>query len=309
MSRGPGRKQTTVLDHLKGSPEPVSFESLRWTLWAREPGSSGGDLPNAWNTSVFRAVQALAEDGKLHTDRRRLVSFEEAVVNYPHKTLQGATRRLRLELLPVLQKGIQDGEAFARYNPADNEKFHLGSLTPEGHRSLQRTWLRLEPQLIDLLPELDRADRNALFCLLARGKSIFETQDLTVRHSFAEHHRICAERQSLPEPLEGQVKTFADALVPPADAGHLRLKGFVHSFAHVPRHRGCTLKEDTVEYLARMCPDLVRSLPEYVPGSAPEVGHVRYTLMGVYCKEKHSPQLYKLLDQSIFQEFNFLSFP
>lgn len=172
MSRGLGRKQTAVLDYLKGSSELVSFESLRWTLWTRESGTAGGDLPNAWNTSVFRAVNVLAEDGKLHIDRRRLESFDEAVLNYPHKTLQGALRCLRLALLPVLQKGIQDGESFARYNPADNETFHLESLTKEERRSLKHTWLRLEPKLISLLSELNRANRNTLFCLLARGKSI-----------------------------------------------------------------------------------------------------------------------------------------
>lgn len=306
MSRGPGRLQNAVIDHLRGAAAEVTFESLRWTLWLESgeaPTAQDPDLPNSANTSIKRAVDGLEKDGRIVVDRRKLVSFEEAVSEFPHKTLQGATRRLRLELLPVLLKGVQDGEAFPRYNPADNERFHLESLSPDEHDSLRESWLRIEPRLIDLLPKAKRADRNALFTLIAKGKAVFEIRALECRQSFAEYLRDCLDRQVLPEPLAGEVREFSDFLVPPTDAGHLKLKGFVHFFAHVPRHRGCTLKTDTLDFLSRARPDVVQNLPGYVPRPEPPAGRYAFHTER---KETHSPELVGLFDQTVFQAFNFL---
>ena len=307
MSRGPGRLQKAILDHVKDRTKSVTFESLRWALWLQSPeASTAPDLPSKANTSIKRAIDGLAKDGRLMVVRRRLAGFEQAVRHFPHKTLRGATRCLRLELLPVLLKGIQDGQAFPRYSPADNEKFHLESISPDEHRSLRDSWLRLEPRLINHLSQTRRADRNAIFILIAKGKAVFELRDIECRHAFADYVRDCQARHILAEPLASEVKGFSETLVPPADAGHLQLKGFIHFFAHVPRHRGCRLKDDTLEFLSRARPDIVQSLPGYTPRRVPPPGPSAFYIGG---KDTHSQELIGLFDQSIFQTFHFLSLP
>lgn len=306
MSRGPGRLQTDVLDYLQTNTHDISLEGLRWTLWERKTKSATENITSAWNTSVSRAVKGLVISGKIRIELRRLESFAEATAHYPHKTLLAETRRLRLALLPILLGGIEDEELVAEYGPAANEKFFLETISPEQWRSLKESWLRLEPRLIDLLPTKKRGDRNTLFMLIAKAKAIFEPRNLSCRHSFAEYLAGCAKGQLLPEPLAREVKGFSDDLVPPPNAGHLKLKGFVHFFAYVPRHRGCTLKEATVDYLDQKCPEVVRSLPGYKP--APEVRQDRlgYVIFGRR-RETHSPRLYALFDQTVFQKFHFLT--
>ncbi len=235
-------------------------------------------------------------------ERRRLDSFDECVAHYPNKTLRGAVRRLRLQLLPTLLQWTRDG-AFPRYSQEDNEKFHLESLAPDVREALRLAWLHLEPRLIDLLAQPGRADRNALFRLVAKGKAIFETQGLECRGAFAEHVRRCTESRLLPEPLAAEVVALSNSILPPAEAGHLQLKGYIHRFAHVPRHGGCSLKQGTVDYLARSCPDVLRGLPGYVEPREQVRG--RFRLL-VPARPKHSPQLYGLFDQTVFGAFHFL---
>jgi hypothetical protein len=250
----------------------------------------------------MRALKALEKDRRVEIVRRRLESLEECVEHYQGKTFSGAVRRLRRELLPVLLRWTQDGDAYPKYNPADNEKFYLASLPQEDRQALRVIWLRLEPQLMALLPEAARAQRNTLFQLVAKGKAIFELQELDCRGALVEHVLRCYEAQLLPELLAAEVKAFADRMLPAATAGHLRLKGYIHQFANVPQYRGCSLKEKTVEYLDKARPDIVRSLPGYVAPEKPADRRLYF-----YSREaQHSPQLHTLIDQTVFQNFHFL---
>lgn len=311
MSRGQGQLQTGILEYLTGlAGGSISFERLRWELWDGKTQSPTANLPNTRNTSTKRAVKGLVKAGKVLKDERRLISFDEAVQNFPSKTLFGTTRSLRLSLLPVLSKAIADGEKWARYSPADNEKFHIESLKPEELQALKAKWLRLEPRLIEILPALSSTNRNTLFILISKAKSIFEIKkDLTCSQSFSEYLRTCTQRAILPEPLVGEVQAFSDALVPLTHAGHLRLKGFIHAFAHIPNRGRCQLKEDTIEYLAKACPEVVRQLPGFKASSACKPSDGRYFSAFLERKDTHSPQLYRFFDQSIFQTFIFLTLP
>jgi hypothetical protein len=307
MSRGLGWIQNALLDHLIGQRGATTFETLRWDLWERShpmPIMPGPDLPNKWNTSVMRAVKCLEKGARIKVERRRLISFDECVFHYPNKTLRGSVRRLRLQLLPALLRCTNnEGDAFPRYNRAANEKFHLQSLTPVVRKTLRNSWLRVEPRLIELLPLSGRADRNVLFQLAVKGKSIFETGDLECRGSFAEHLQICTEHKLLPDPLASDLRILSDSMLAPTDAGHLRLKSYIHTFAAVPQHRGCSLRKETVTYLDQSCPEVVRKLPGYV---APEVPVNRHNYMMGAREPKHSQQLYGLFDQTVFQRFHFL---
>jgi hypothetical protein len=303
MSRGPGRHQKAVLDYL--THQPTSFETLRWMLWeqnAERPAAPDQDLPNKWNTSVKRAVEGLETDLRIRIERRRLVSLAECVQHYPNKTLSGASRRLRQQLLPVLLRWTEEGDAFPRYNPADNERFHLQSLSLAARKALQADWLRLEPRLVTLLHTTRHEERNGVFLLIAKGKAIFEEDALSCRGAFADYVRRCIEGRLLREPLAAEVIALSEAMMPPTNAGQLRLKSYIHEFADVPRHRGCSLKKRTVEYLAKACPAVVESLPGYIPSETPpDRRHVFYAR-----EARHSPQLYGLFDQTVFQKFHFL---
>ncbi|HEV3339537.1 MAG TPA: hypothetical protein VG125_04250, partial [Pirellulales bacterium] len=131
----------------------------------------------------------------------------------------------------------------------------------------------------------------------------FEIQNLQCWESFGEHLRHCAKRQALPDALAADAMALSDGMLSPADAGHLQLRSYVHTFAHVPQHRGCSLKKETVEYLDKTCPEVVRSLPGYV--APPKPVRQMYAYAGPR-DPKHSPRLYGLFDQTVFQEFHFL---
>lgn len=203
MSRGPGRIQNAILSYLvqHGS---TTFESMRWDLWIatlKAPFAASRDLPNKWNTSVFRAVRALQEVGRVKLESRRLHSFEECVPHYPNKTLRGSLRQLRLGLLPALLNWIHTGDAFPRYNSAENERFHLESLSSETRSRLGRAWARVEPELVGLLPDTTGKKRNALFELIAKAKSVFELESLECRFSFTDCAHRCAELHFMSESL------------------------------------------------------------------------------------------------------------
>jgi hypothetical protein len=93
-------------------------------------------------------------------------------------------------------------------------------------------------------------------------------------------------------------------MLAPAQAGFLRLKSYVHAFAHVPRHRHCWLKEITVDFLNRARPNVVQNLPGYIAPrrpAGPPSRSCRYMV-----EEKHSEKLNRLFDHSVFQRFQFL---
>jgi hypothetical protein len=254
----------------------------------------------------MRAVRSLEKDGRIEVEERKLLSFEECVTHYPSKTLNGEARRVRDQLLPaLLQWTRQKGGACPRYTSADNERFHLESLLPEDRQSLNKKWLRLEPRLMALLPRMSRDDVNALFELIAKAKSIFETQGLDCRGAFVEHVQRCTARHLLPLPIANKITAFSNELLPPTDAGQLRLKSYIHAFADIPKYRGCSLKKETVEYLDRSFPTVVQTLPGYTAPPAKQTGFRRFVSLDER-GPTHSKLLLGLFDQTVFQDFRFV---
>ena len=167
------------------------------------------------------------------------------------------------------------------------------------------TWDGLAPTLVSLLPTFSRDEQSTLFLLIAKGKSICETRELECRRSFAELLPPCLAAGFLPPDVREQVSAFSRALVPPEEVGFLRVKSYVHSLAHVPRHGRCTLQTETIEYLDNARPDIVRALPGYKPPPEPPLSGRRWS--GTDAKPRHSEQLHSLLDHSVFQKFQFLT--
>lgn len=304
MSRGPGRIQRTILEHLASSNQQTTFETLRWELKeALGTSLASQDLPNKWNTSVKRALDGLEAEKRIAVEERRLRTLEECVAHFPGKTLLGAARRLRLQLLPALLRGVQRGELFAHYNTAENESFYLKSLPKETRRHFREQWLHLEPRLIGVLTICPLKHRNAVFSLITKGKATFEEANLDCRGAFAQHVQACIRGGIIGQPLSKELEAFSHRILPPADAKHLQLRSYVHEFAHIPQHRGCTLRKETVEFLYRECPEVIECLPGFVAPKQPSRPG-----MGFWNRDvKHSPRLYALFDQSVFQNFRFLS--
>ena len=299
MSRGPGHLQQAIMAYVGESSEPITMESARWLLYSQlEKGTvpPEGEIPSAWNNSFRRAIDGLcrAHSEGLTVDKRPLANFEECITNYPGKTLNMATRKLRLELLPALLKWTKEpcGPS-PRYTIADNEEYVHDRLPPGRINELSERWTCLEPQLRNLLA---MTGSDNLLHLLCRGAALFRGVNIKSRCSLAESVAICCAG-GLPDNLANDLRKFASDFVLEGQASHLGLKSMVHEFANVPRWGQCSLKAETIAALHRLCPEFVESLPGFC-GPQP----VTWSAL-----PKHSSQLHKLFDQTVFQKFTFLS--
>ncbi len=134
MSRGNGAVQSDIVKFLQSHPAGTTFEQLRWLLWeARQSLDDNGqrtktpaDLPNKWNTSVYRALMGLVDrtEGGVEIVHRRLGSVKEFVDHYPFKTLSGEMRQLRSVLLPDIAKWSAKDGPRPRYTVEANEVFY-----------------------------------------------------------------------------------------------------------------------------------------------------------------------------------------
>lgn len=310
MSRGLGHVQRSVLDHLGGAAGVTTFETLRWELWGRResggrPDATCEQLPGAWNTTVRRAVAGLERDKHIATERRRLDSFDECVTHFPNKTLIANVRKLRLDLLPVLRGWTQGGRVRSRYGRYDNELFYLKSLKAEEMKERRRAWTWLEPALTRCLASFAKRDRDLLFLLVAKGKNLFETDEITCRRSFALLAERLLEHSLLSAPVAQRLRELCRLILPPDEVGFLQLKGLVHEFAYVPRYRRGSLKTDTVDWLEKdpESKGVLEKLPGYeAPVEASRHGPIRFAPG----KAVHSKLLNSLFDQTVFQKFQFV---
>ena len=162
----------------------------------------------------------------------------------------------------------------------------------------------MSPKLVDLLPTLHPEQVTQLYLLIAKGKSLFETDELESRRSFAELLAPCIDSGLIPDPLEKEVRAFANALLSPHEAGFLRIKSFIHSLVDVARYGQCRLKKDTIAFLDRQRPDVIRALPGYRPPDTTRP----YGLGGRpgELNAKHCETVHRLLDHTAFHEFQFV---
>jgi hypothetical protein len=324
MSRGIGRLQRAILDYLDRHPQPRTFESLRWVLWvSAEPGAaptrlhagvpeaSSEKLPTAWNTSLGRALKALAGQGcrAIALEKRHLTTLDEFVEHFPNKTLLRRVRSLRLELLSALAAWAR-ATLVPRYKPGSSEWFYLQGRAPEELARFRQRWYALAPKLIALLPGREGEEGNRLFLLTAKGKSLFEELPIESRcSSFAQLLQPCLEAGLLPAPLDREMVALAEEFLPGTEAGFLSLKSHLHAMVHAHRHGRCELRDETLDYLDRAYPEVVRSLPGYRPAPADDPPADRFSFGSWRARAEHSEQIHALIDHTVFQKFLFISRP
>ena len=325
MSRGPGKKQRDICDLLAANPAPTTFETLRWALFEQghadassspddSPGRlRDGKMPGSWNSSLTRALERLAEGGERRViiRRRRLASMDEFVRHYPGKSLVVKTRKLRIDLLPGLAKIAQGPEHQARYTQAENEQWFVTNRLGDKLAQFQKDWDAIEPELVEQLPRLAGEDRDHLFYLIARAKSLFRSAPLECRRSIAQCLAPLAEHDALPPATLKKTADFSNALLPPARIGFLRLKSQIRSFADIPATgSGYRLKAETLDGLEEACPEVVRSLPGYKPPPPRRQRGGKFTSFdSIFTdgpRSTHGPDIHKLIDKTAFERFVFV---
>jgi hypothetical protein len=319
MSRGLGKLQREILDHLAANPGAATYESLRWSLLELTHAESGrfagakarrlrnGRMPAAWNSSLTRALTGLGEHGgrRLMIERRRLASMQEFVHHYPGKTLFARTRELRLALLPWLKKIAEaDGHA-VRLSHAENERWFIEKNPGDKLVNSRAKWSSIEPELVAHVPRLSRENRNHLFLLIARGKSLFEGAPLDCQRSIDQCLAPLAQQRALPDAILQRVCRFSESLFPSDEIGFLRLKSLVGSLTHIPaRGRQYRLKDETVEALERLCRD---TLEKVFPGFKPWAPKTtRSLVLRAGPRSNLGPEIHSLIDNTVFTKFVFV---
>ncbi len=271
---------------------------MRWLIHERLKKGEippEGELPQAWNTSVSRAVDRLASPArpKIIIESRPLKDWQELVDHFPGKTLIASTRELRLKLLPALRELVDAAIAGPRYYAPQTEMHYVRVLLSQERRSkLRREWLRVKA---DLKIVFAASDDPTIFPLMVKGVSLFEDAGYSVQRSFHDISKECCQSGALPPVVVARVRAFADAFLSPVTTGSLELRGYIHQFAHASRRGRYTLRDETKEMLRSLRKEYVESLPGFREGKH------RFAREPVY-----GPHLDKLFDQSVFQRFKFM---
>jgi len=218
------------------------------------------------------------------------------VEHYPGKTLISSIRQLRLALLPALKQIVETSGWRPRYSAAANELYHIGQLSDGEKSALRNRWRYLRAKLRKTYSDSDNKD---LFALMVKGDSLFEKSTVNERRSFLEISSLTCESGVLSATLATKTHDFAESFLPPATAGALKLKSYIHNFAHLNQNGRYSLKEETVEDLYGVRKDILEALPEFklADRTAHFLGRGHH----------QSPVLNKLFDQSVFQDFRFVT--
>ena len=309
MSNGPGIQQQRILTALKEKKE-WTLESLRWREFEQHGGrglDGRGKLPGSWNTSFGRAVEGLEEKGRISIDSRPLENFEECADHFPGKTLDGNARALRLQMLPALLEWTRDPRGLGpKYGAADNEEFHLAQLTKENPPELTRLageWYDLEDHLRHQYGNAVRPAADTLLKLICRGRNLFYRRDVSASGSLGGLIGTACGNGGVSDELAERLKTFLEEFIPSGRSAALEFKSIMHQLADSPRHGHTKLREPTLDYLHEKEKVLVEAMEGFVPKVVRPWGKF---VLPDESKNKYPPDLIKLFDQSVFQEFRFL---
>ena len=293
----------------------MTLETLRWDL-AKEDGCTG-DLPKPRAFALQRAVDSLVERKLLRVEKRKLATIQEWLTHYPGKTYRRDVRQVRLDLLPVLADWMRGDEGPGPlYDADDNERFFaraegadnsLLRRNDDRGAHLAPRWKAIEPELRKLLAQ---SSSDNLFLLIARGKNMFTRARVETHLSFGQLIDLCADENVLPGPLLAELEDMRREFIPPEIVGALELKSVIYQFITSVIHRHPELKPDALDALYKAKPDYLKALPGFKP---PVERKHPYSLWIAGerwkgCIEDRS-SLSRLIDQTTFQSFQFLTLP
>ena len=285
----------TALEKFVDAKCSASVESFRWQVWTEEEGHK--DLSRGFASSFKRAVENLAERQRLSVVKRRLKSIDECIQHFPGKTRDIAVKELRDELLPALQRCLGDSDFRLRFARRDYELFHYERLSASQKRRVEKAWRTIEPDLInELRDQVNPGNRDCIFWLFTKCKMLFEGARGELPLALQGYLNNC--KSIIAEALFQRINRLYQSFLPQDVLGNLVVRNFVHTFADVPQHRRCMLKEETIDLLDQTCSEIVRKLPQYQESDRV---HNRFRT------QNHDPVLHKLLDHTVFQEFLFVN--
>ncbi|MBZ5497684.1 MAG: hypothetical protein LAP85_14880 [Acidobacteriia bacterium] len=203
MSRGLGKLQRSILENL--GEGPVQANALRWRLWTA--GNDGKDMAKPFYASFNRALDLL--DEKVIRDRRKLQTLGELTTYYPFKTPLLQIKRLREELLPLVEEFVSEGAE--RYSVAENEEFLFKQVSKAERQSCQAAWQKLEPKVFTIMATVPFERKAPIVEVMARAWQLFGLKrGVSHRRSFCS--LIDQAFPASDDPLEDAVGQELDAL-------------------------------------------------------------------------------------------------
>jgi len=232
----------------------ITFETLRWALFARDKQRIPDEMPSAWDTSLLRALKSLKNKGHVLIERRRLKDFTEAAIHYPNKTLNRRVRELRLLVLPALARLEAEGRGLGlHYRKEDNEEHTLSLMGRSRRQDIFQDWLSIEAGIRQALSTNGAA---LLIQLIAKGRSLLtvvephQTYPIVVKKSLWSLIIDCERAGMLPQDIPFRLGAFYENVFPAERGKELAFKSLIHSYATIHDKTGAPkLKRDAISLL------------------------------------------------------------
>ena len=321
MSRGPGAIQAAILTRVREEPG-IFVGRLRWEV-AQELGKLGSDggLTPSFYRSVQRAWKELATgpEASLQEEKRRLNTLAEVTVHYPFKTQSVEIRRVREQVLPLIEEQLE--KHGGQYSAIDSEKFVLRqsreARTSEDWREARRRWRRIERRrLLPLLAEgdLETDAKHLVLATIVKCAEYFAPQrgfahrSRTLAGILQDFRALASEDPRFSKASADLSKLFIRWL-PPSKRRVANLKSELRQFVGFDQRGAAHMDPRWKEKLFEERPEVLRAIPGNTypePGPDPPERWMRRGSRA-HLNQQHSPLLDKAVMHDVLQKFSFLS--
>ena len=297
MSRGPGRVQQSILTALASQAGDACLNQLCWQLASPQ----GLALPPGFYKSFRRAVDHLADAGRVTRSRRRLRDLEEVVQIYPSKARSSDIKQLRERLLPVVKSYLEES-GDRKFGAAEVELYLLRKHPPSAETLA--LWETIEGRLLAHgVQASEEAERRALIAVLSKGRSLFVQRSRDVSGSFGAAIKdfLSTSLATRSSDLATDLKNFYNACFDRKELQRAMLKDRLYAVVDFTSNRTEALNDEFKRQLLQREPDYVRSLPGHAQQEArgsTSLGRVTFSKL-----------LNSLLKRDVLSEFVFLSLP
>ncbi len=144
-----GRIQELALEIVTSASGPITVNEVCWRV-VDTRGRGRATL-----VAARRAVHGLVERKHLTVRQERLSTFDQIIAIYPYKTEVPGVRQMRVDLLPLAGRYLEESARPPRYSLPRQEAFILGQGTPEELERIRNTWDALRDRLYSTLGTID----------------------------------------------------------------------------------------------------------------------------------------------------------